>query len=253
MCCGTAATGGPRPWHSLLSHGIIAVMKSFLVILSLLIAVSLACSASKSAGSQALPNNGTPAQPSTPTNNAPAQEKQPCTLTLAGAPAINGLHLGLTPDEILAMFPGSKEDPEVRTNLSRPPRQFGVSSFLIRPAKYQSTDKFSGIGQITFTLLDGRVSSFYLGYNGPQYSHVDQFVEKLIAGSKFPPLNQWEGYVGMDTTLKELKCSEFEIKVSIGGPGGNLNYVSMKDLVAEKVLKDRRAKANAQVTPTPGQ
>jgi hypothetical protein len=226
-------------------------MKSFLVIASLLIVASIACTANTSVGSQPLAKATTEPQQTGPASSTVSQERIPCTLKLAGAPVINGLHLGMTPDEVLALFPGSKEDPEVRTNLSRPPRQFGVSSFLIRPAKYQSGDKFIGIGQITFTLLDGRVSTFYLGYNGPQYSHVDQFVEKLIGGSNFPPLNQWEGYVGMDTTLKELKCSEFEIKVSIGGPGGSLNYVSMKDLVAETVLKDRRAKASAQATPTP--
>ena len=55
----------------------------------------------------------------------------------------------------------------------------------------------------------------------------------------------------MDNQLKILKCSEIEIRVFAGGPGGNLNYVLMRDLEADKKLKDRRAKARAKATPTP--
>lgn len=221
-------------------------MKSFLVIASLLIAISLACSGSKSAGSQPLPINSAPAQPSAQTTTT--QEKTPCTLTLAGAPTINGLRLGMTSDEVLVLFPGSKDDAEIRSSLSRPPTQFGTAGFVVRPDRFESKEKFAGINQITFTLLDGRVSSFTVGYNGPEYSHVDKFVEKFVEGRNLPA-DAWEPYVGMDNQLKILKCSEIEIRVFAGGPGGNLNYVLVKDLVADKKLKDRRAKAREKSTP----
>jgi len=157
----------------------------------------------------------------------------------------------MTTEEVLALFPGSKDDAEVRTSLSRPPSQFGVSSFLVRPEKYESKDKFAGVNQITFTLLDGRVSSFSVGYNGPEYSHVDKFVAKFIEGTTLPAADQWEAYVGMDNSLKILKCTDFEIRVFAGGQGGNLNYALMKDLAAEKKLKERRDKARAKA-PSPG-
>jgi hypothetical protein len=53
----------------------------------------------------------------------------------------------------------------------------------------------------------------------------------------------------MDNTLKLLKCAGFEINVFAGGAGGSQNYVLIKDLEAEKKLKERRAKARAQPTP----
>jgi len=221
-----------------------------LTLLFLVITISVACTASRSAGSQPVPNNNSSVvQSPVQTSNASGQEKPTCQLTLAGAPDIKGLRLGMTPDKVLALFPGSKDDAEVRTSLSRPPSQFGVSSFLIRPDKYESKEKFAGINQITFTLLDGRVSSFSAGYNGPEYSHVDKFVAKFIEGTNLPPPDQWEAYVGMDNSLKILKCTDFEVRVFIGGQGGNLNYVLMKDLEAEKKLKDRRDKARAKATP----
>ena len=227
-----------------------SIMKPFLTIVSFLITVSIACTPSRSAGSQSLANSN-PAVVQSPaqTNTASAQEKPTCQLTLAGAPDIKGLRLGMTAEEVLALFPGSKDDAEVRTSLSRPPSQFGVSSFLIRPEKYEAKDKFAGVNQITFTLLDGRVSSFSVGYNGPEYSHVDQFVAKFIEGTTLPAADQWEAYVGMDNSLKILKCTDFEIRVFAGGQGGNLNYALMKDLAAEKKLKERRDKARAKAPP----
>ncbi len=152
---------------------------------------------------------------------------------------------------MLATFPGSKEDAEVRSGLSMPANQFGQSSFVIRPAKYESKDRFAGINQIAFTLLDGRASSFSVGYNGPEYSHVDKFVETFTKGTNLPAVDQWEAYVGMDTQLKTLTCRDFEVSVFAGGKGGNLNYVLIRDLEAERKLKDRRARARGkQMTDT---
>jgi hypothetical protein len=176
-------------------------------------------------------------------DNANSEDKPTCELAFAQAPVVNGLKLGMTRDNLLALFPGSKNDVEVRASLSSPPTEFGESSLLIRTNKYESKDKFAGITQIRFTLLDGRVSNFYVGYNGPQYSHVDKFVAKFIEGTDLPAVDQWQAYVGMDNSLKILKCTDFEIKVFAGGKGGNLNYIDMRDLLAEKKLEARIKKA----------
>ena len=227
-------------------------MKSSLAIVLLGIGIFIACSGYKSAGSQQGTNNGAPpGQSSVQTNDTAGQEKPPCSLTMDQAPVINGLRLGMTPEQVLALFPGSSEDAEVRASLSSPPSQFGVSSFVIRPERYESKEKFAGVSQISLTQLDGRVSSFSIGYNGPEFSHVDKFVAKFVAGTNLPPPAHWESYVGMDNQLKTLKCADFEARVFAGGPGGNLNYVLMRDLVADKKLKERRDKAEAKATPTP--
>ena len=122
---------------------------------------------------------------------------------------------------------------------------------MITPSKYDSREEFAGIGGIVFTLFDGRISNLRLNYNGPAYSHVDKFVAKSVEGTSLPPADQWEAYVGLDTQLKILKCADFEINVFAGGPGGNLNYVDIKDLEAAKEFKARRDKAKQTATPTP--
>jgi hypothetical protein len=226
-------------------------MKLFLSIVALVIGVAVACSAYKSTGSQSSANSNPVVVPSpAQTSNTSGQDKPTCQLTLAGAPDISGLKLGMTAKDVLALFPGSSEDAEVRSSLSRP-GPFGTSSFSITPDKYESKEKFAGINQITLRLLDGRVSNFRFGYNGPEYSHVDKFVAKFTEGKNLPA-DAWEPYVGMDNNLKTLKCTDFEIQVFAGGQGGNLNYVDIRDLEADKKLKERRDKGRAKATP-PGQ
>src|SRR5438270_796410 len=81
------------------------------------------------------------------TNTATAQDNKSCTLALAAAPVINDLRLGMTSKDVLALFPGSESDTEVRGMLSRPPSEFGLSELLMRPAKYASKEKFAGVSQ----------------------------------------------------------------------------------------------------------
>jgi hypothetical protein len=217
-----------------------------------LIVISIACSASKSAESpSANAANASANEPLTSPSSSITQDKQPCTLTLSAAPSINGMRLGMTPEEVLALFPGSKDDPAVRARLSRPPNQFNTNSFLIQPEKYETKADFAGISQITFSLFDGRVSKFYVGYNGPEWPNVEKFVEKFVEGKNLPAFDQWEPYVGFDNQMK-LTCVDFSIRLSKGGAGGSLNHMEMQDLEADKKLKDRMRKAQEQASPTPG-
>jgi hypothetical protein len=155
----------------------------------------------------------------------------------------------MTPTEVLAVLPGSKDDPELQSQLSRSPSPLGVSNFVIHAERLKPKDKFTGISQFTFNLLDGHVSSLNVGYDGPAYSHVNEFVTKFVERTNLPSVNQWQTYTGMENQLKSLTCRDFEVRVFAGGKGANLNYVLLTDLEADKQLKDRRAKARAQASP----
>ncbi len=167
-----------------------------------------------------------------------------CTLTIAQAPVVSGVKLGMTPEQVLALFPGSREDKEVSGSLARPASKFGVSTFMIRPERYASKARFAGVSQVSFTLFDGRVSTFNIGYTGPEWKHVDEFVTKFADATKLPAADSWEAQVGMDSQLKILKCKEFEVSVFAGGrQAQNINYVKVRDLAAEEKLRERREKA----------
>jgi hypothetical protein len=215
----------------------------------LLIGVCVACEIRPTSSQIPVNNHSVPGASPTQTTDAAVSDRAPCSLVMDQAPVLNGLRLGMTPEQVLALFPGSKEDPEVSSDLSNPASRFGTSSLLIRPDNFKSKERFVGVSQITFTLLDGRVSDINMGYNGPEYPHVDKFVAKFTEGTNLPAADAWEAYVGLDTQMKTLTCKDFEIRVFAGGKGGNLNYVLMTDLAAAKKLKDRKAKAREKATP----
>jgi hypothetical protein len=168
-------------------------------------------------------------------------------MTLAQAPVMNGIKLGMTQEQVLALFPGSRDDQELRAALNGPGTPAGETTFIIKPGLYGSKSKFSRVTQITFSLLDGRLYSLNVQYDGPEWAHVDEFIEKLSAATKLPGAGAWEPYVGLDTQLKTLTCQGFVISLFAGGKNvHNINYVVLKDRAAEKLLKERRAKARAK-------
>ena len=158
----------------------------------------------------------------------------------------------MTVGEILALFPGSKDDAEVTAAVARR-GAVGNGSLSITPSKYGSSADFKDVNRISFSLLDGRVSGFTINYNGPEWPHIDKFVEKFVEGKNLPGANQWEPYVGMDTQMKTLTCTGFSIRLFNGGEGGSQNYVLIKDVEADNTVKERRKKAQEQASPTPGQ
>lgn len=222
-------------------------------VLTLLIVISLACSASRSASSPTPLTSNQPApSTATPAPSSPVTERTACTLKVSEAPVINRIKLGMTVNEVLALFPGSKDDEEVKAALARH-GQFGNSSLPITPSKYGNSADFKSINRVSLSLLDGRVLSFTIQYNGPEWSHIDKFVEKFVEGKDLPAPDQWEPYVGMETQMKTLTCSGFSIRLFNGGEGGSQNYVLIKDIEADNTLKERRKKAQAQTSPTPGE
>jgi hypothetical protein len=167
-------------------------------------------------------------------------------LSMAQDQGISGIKLGMTVDQVLAFFPGSRDDEQVKSDLSQPASKLGISSLRLSPQKYSSKAEFKGIDQIMLTLLDGRVSTLYVGYT-PQEEQVDEFVAKFSKGRKLPPAENWEPYAGLDNQLKTMKCKDFEISVFAGSKNVAVNYVQLVDTVAQQKLKARRLAARKKL------
>ena len=186
-----------------------------------------------------------------PAQKPEAKEKAVCGLTVAQSPAVNGLRLGMTVEQVLALFPGSGNDEMIRAEIAQASKRQGLTSFIIQPGNYLSRVLFPGITSINFKFMDGRLYHFQMGYNGPAWKNVDEFVEKFAEGANLPGVDSWNAYVGLDTQLKMLNCQGFEVRLFAGGKGGSLNSVELRDLGAEQTLKDRRTKARAAKNPKP--
>lgn len=170
-----------------------------------------------------------------------ASPRGKCALTVAQSPEVRGIRLGMSLEEVLRLFPGSSDAPETRSALSLADKQFGMAKLTVNPDGYSSKATFEGISQFEFEFLDNRLFSFYVGYRGPEWKSVDEFIARLSESFDLPSAKDWEPS-NIDS-LKTLRCEGFEIRTYIGGTNGGSNYVLILNPVAEQMVRDRQAEA----------
>lgn len=166
------------------------------------------------------------------TSNTPGAGE--CKLKLSQAPAIRGIHLGMTANEVLAQIPGSEADSDLLARLSRD--YFGSRSAVVRPEGYvTSKEKFAGVNSISLGFLDGRLMSFSIRYDGPEWRSIEQFVARVAEVLNLPGVGSWKP----NNNGLAIACDGFEISVQTYGPRDAA--IAMKDMTVDiaKVVHER--------------
>lgn len=168
------------------------------------------------------------------TSNTSASGTGECRLTLAQAPAIRGIRLGMSVDQVLAQIPGSEADSDLLARVSRD--HFGYRSALVAPGSYvTSKEKFAGTNSINLGFLDGRLASFTIRYDGPEWRSIEQFVVRLAEVLNLPGVGSWKP----NNSGLAIACDGFEISVQTFGQ--NATAIAIKDMTVDiaKVVHDR--------------
>jgi hypothetical protein len=166
---------------------------------------------------------------------APGQEVQ-CSLKLAELPVsaeLGGFRLGMSTDQVKARVPQVVFG---RTD------EFAVSKTSINPDFDPRIDKasFPGVRTVSLDFLDNRLTSLWLGYDGTfKWRSVDDFVKGISHALRLP--NAWSRW---RTRGQLLRCTDFEITVSILGEGPSLRIL---DLSAEETIAARRQAREEQL------
>ncbi len=140
-------------------------------------------------------------------------EPPACKLTTAQAPTIRGLRLGMTVDELMALFPGANPNElKARIELAKGYSAFGQLSY-----DFVGTQHKDRLDQFYFrvSLFDGRINGFNIQYpfrNALFYGQIyskEQISEKLMKSFDLPADVKWreEGYARL-----YLDCQGFTIK-----------------------------------------
>ena len=173
-----------------------------------------------------------------------------CNLTITQSPTVRGIRLGMSAEEVFALFPGGAESPENKNAMlsAQVPPNYGVASLYFYLWAYPppSKERFSGIDSISITLFDGRatkISVAYTGYpKGPSWSTVDDFITKLSDAFALPGAKDWL-QSGGDLYSKTLKCSGFEIRASNKGNASMaLSNNSYTETVRQRAVADEERK-----------
>lgn len=168
----------------------------------------------------------------------------PCKLAVGQAPAIRGVKLGMKIEDVLAMFPGSAEKDQIKSAIGEVEGypNFGVASIYINPWEYSTKDRFAGIADFQFVVLDARVVKYQVEYasppKAPSWRNVSDFINKLADSFKLPPATNWEEEQSTPY-LRKLRCDGFQMEASNLNLRGTLTVSTPES--ASKKQQERRA------------
>jgi hypothetical protein len=170
----------------------------------------------------------------------PPPQKPTCKLTLAQAPVIRGLRLGMTSDELFAIFPTSERQEFDRAQQLKSAEltpNYGFTIFQFNPYNYATKDRFTGIGSFTFGLFDGKVVAIVAYYsNTPQFDREGQLMEIITRQLGLPEFKDWPDY-SENLSNPSLSCDGFTFKLN--GLSGSFS-IELADPTYKKIMEDRK-------------
>lgn len=175
----------------------------------------------------------------------------PCTLTLKDAPALRGIQLGMTVEDVSALLGETitltdeltqiytkREKNEIPTVYKT--IDVGVKEF--KTEKFKSGN-FEGVNSIDLSFYKGSLYSIRIQYSGKytRWKDVNEFAEYLSEKLSLPKESWNKG---------RLECSEFSLWISVYDFGGfdsnifltNPTVASKIYSTAEQALKDQEEK-----------
>jgi hypothetical protein len=168
--------------------------------------------------------------------------QQECRLTLAQAPVIRGLRLGMTAEDVFEVFAGNRHDGQMNLELTKTTDRFGFSRLDVFISGPSFKPRFAGVNQVSFQFLDRRITSMWISYDGPEWTGVDEFISRVSEALNLPGLSAWKSAGEVkNPSIKTLKCNGFQVRVS--SYGGGQNSINLQDMSADRVLNERKAEA----------
>jgi len=140
-----------------------------------------------------------------------------CNLPREKAPAIRGIRLGMTLDEVRAQIPDISGDYQAVLERAQKFPDFGAAALSVSPRETGKGQHFEGIDGFFFRLFDTRVVSYSVSYKGPDtnprgptWPHADDFISRFAEAYHLPGPANWV----LSEGSRLLRCKGFEARIS---------------------------------------
>jgi hypothetical protein len=174
-----------------------------------------------------------------------------CNLTEANAPSVRGTRLGMSTQQILALFPNSNKRREIKDALERVNSSDNAEPVYLSfdPATDAPSGQFAGVGSVSAGVYKGHVVDLTVTYVGASWTSIDEWVRKLAEGLKLPGPQDW--VVGpSESPNKILRCSGIEIEAAIQGGSASIRLRNPEYLRGmEERTKAAEEKRRREVKP----
>jgi hypothetical protein len=171
------------------------------------------------------------------TNNT-SQTK--CTLTESSAPTVRGLRLGMSAQELLALFPNITRKKEMKDAIEQAKSATGSEAVYLGfdPATDGDARQFAGVDSVSAGFYKARVVDLNLQYAGATWKNIDEWIARVSETFKLPGAQDW--VVGPnEAPNKVLTCEGVMIEAAIQGGSSSFR---IRNSAYQREL-DERAKA----------
>ncbi|MEK6287519.1 MAG: hypothetical protein AABO57_17385 [Acidobacteriota bacterium] len=160
--------------------------------------------------------------------NSQALSQSKCSLTKDNSPSVRGLRLGMSTEQLLALFPGSAKRWANEPKTMRDARERAMAAtsnetayLSFDPATDAAKEQFTDVLSVSVGLHKGRVVDFSVTYADATMSTIDEWVAKVAEMFKLPGTQAW--MVGpSENPNKVLKCDGLEIEAALQGGSASI-------------------------------
>jgi len=154
-------------------------------------------------------------------NPTPPQTR--CNLTETTAPSVRGVRLGMSAQQLLALFPGITRKKEMKEAIEKATSTSGAEAAYLgfEPATDGASQQFAGVESVSAGFYRARLVDFGVQYSSANWRTVDAWIAKLSETFKLPRAQEWA--VGTDEApSKVLRCDGIVIEAAIQGGSASI-------------------------------
>jgi len=176
-----------------------------------------------------------------------SQSISTCNLTVAQAPAMRGVRLGMTAQDLFTMFPEGHSADWVKSKLDAANEYPAMGGWWadLNTSAVNNTKDHSPISRFYVFLFDGRVVSMDVGYtvlnHNVPWGGVDNFIAKVSDAFHLPASSAWTTTNSSDQRV--LYCREFTITGSTSGAAAQLTIqgLGFQDTIHDRMVAYEQA------------
>lgn len=182
--------------------------------------------------------------PEPPKQAEPTATAPKCSLTVVQAPLVRGLRLGMSLQELLALFPASRYNANINQQINQAEKipADGLTRLGFSLSQYpEAGDSFAGLRSVDLTMFDRKVVSFSVSYDSDSQAAwtLKSLIPKLSKAYNLPDYENW-AKVDDGCEPATLKCGDLTIEAYARSP-----RLTVTDTSYIKEI-ERRAAAVAQ-------
>lgn len=150
-----------------------------------------------------------------------------CNLTDATAPSVRGLRLGMTTQQLLAVFPGITKKKEMKDAIekAKSATEPDVVYLGFDPATDGDAKQFAGVVSVAAAVVKARVVTFSVQYGGANWRTVDEWIAQVSETLKLPGARDW-ALGPSEHPNKVLQCDGIEIEAGVQGGGASIRVTN---------------------------